>query len=116
MEILEKVAYMKGLAEGLGLDTKSKEGKLLKVMIAILDDVALELQDIRDEQGELEEGLDAVSDDLSDVETYLYEQDDEEDGDDEVYQTTCPNCEEDIFFDETILADGSIPPPPPRLS
>ncbi len=108
MEILEKVAYMKGLAEGLGLDTKSKEGKLLKVMIDILDDVALELQDIRDEQGELEEGLDAVSDDLSDVETYLYEQDDEEDGDDEVYQTTCPNCEEDIFFDETILADGSI--------
>ena len=108
MEILEKVAYMKGLAEGLGLDTKSKEGKLLKVMMDILDDVALELQDIRDEQGELEEGLDAVSDDLSDVETYLYEQDDEEDGDDEVYQTTCPNCEEDIFFDETILADGSI--------
>ena len=108
MEILEKVAYMKGLAEGLGMDGKSKEGKLLKVMIDILDDVALELQDIRDEQGELEEGLDAVSDDLSDVETYLYEQDDEEDGDDEVYQTTCPNCEEDIFFDETILADGSI--------
>lgn len=108
MEILEKVAYMKGLAEGLGLDTKSKEGKLLKVMIDILDDVALELQDIRDEQGELEEGLDAVSDDLSDVETYLYEQDEEDGGDDEVYQTTCPNCEEDIFFDESILADGSI--------
>lgn len=115
MEILEKVAYMKGLAEGLGLDTKSKEGKLLKVMIDILDDVALELQDIRDEQSELEEGLDAVSDDLSDVETYLYEQDDggedeEDDGDDdeEVYQTTCPNCEEDVFFDESVLAEGSV--------
>ena len=26
MEILEKVAYMKGLAEGLSLDTKTKEG------------------------------------------------------------------------------------------
>ena len=111
MEILEKVAYMKGLAEGLGLDTKSKEGKLLKVMMDILDDVALELQDIRDEQSDLEEGLDAVSDDLADVETYLYEEDDEEeeDGeDDDVYQTTCPNCEEEIFFDETILADGSV--------
>ncbi len=69
MEILEKVAYMKGLAEGLGLDTKSKEGKLLKVMMDILDDVALELQDIRSEQADLEEGLDAVSDDLADVET-----------------------------------------------
>ena len=112
MEILEKVAYMKGLAEGLGLDTKSKEGKLLKVIMDILDDMALELQDIHAEQGELEEGLDAVSDDLADVETYLYEMDGEydEDGDDdeEVYQTTCPNCQEDVFFDEDILADGSI--------
>lgn len=109
MEILEKVAYMKGLAEGLGLDTKSKEGKLLKVIMDILDDMALELQDIHAEQGELEEGLDAVSDDLADVETYLYEQDGEDDEDDgEVYQTTCPNCQEDVFFDEDILADGSI--------
>ncbi|MDE7261995.1 MAG: hypothetical protein K2N78_08075, partial [Oscillospiraceae bacterium] len=105
------VAYMNGLAEGLGLYTKSKEGKLLKVMMDILDDVALELQDIRDEQIDLEEGLDAVSDDLSDVETYLFEEDDGEDEDDEdgeVYQTTCPNCEEDIFFDESILAEGSV--------
>ena len=111
MEILEKVAYMKGLAEGIGLDVKSKEGKLLKVMMDILDDVALELQDIRDEQADLEEGLDAVSEDLADVESYLFDQeDDEEDDEDdeEVYQTTCPNCEEEIFFDETILEDGSV--------
>ena len=99
MEILEKVAYMKGLAEGIGLDVKSKEGKLLKVMMDILDDVALELQDIRDEQGDLEEGLDAVSEDLADVETYLFDlEDDEDEGeeDEEVYQTTCPNCEEEV--------------------
>ena len=115
MEILEKVAYMKGLAEGLGLDTKSKEGKLLTVMMDILDDIALELRDLSDGQGELEEALDAVSDDLSDVEGYLYEmdgeyeeEDDEEDEDGEVYATTCPNCEEEIFFDETILEDGGV--------
>ena len=109
MEILEKVAYMKGLAEGLGLDAKTKEGKLLKVIMDILDDMALELQDIHAEQGELEEGLDAVSDDLADVETYLYELDGEDEEDDEeVYQTTCPNCQEDVFFDEDILAEGSI--------
>ena len=112
MEILEKVAYMKGLAEGIGLDVKSKEGKLLKVMMDILDDVALELQDIHDEQADLEEGLDAVSEDLADVESFLFdmEDEDEEDGeeDGEVYQTTCPNCDEEIFFDEDILADGSV--------
>ena len=50
------------------------------------------------------------------MESYLYEMDgeyDEEDEDDEeedgeVYETTCPNCEEEIFFDETILADGCV--------
>lgn len=113
MDILEKVAYMKGLAEGLGLDTKSKEGKLFSVMMDILDDISLELADIREEQEELEEGLDAVSDDLNDVESYLYEDEDDEDeddeeDDDEVYATTCPNCEEEIFFDDTILEDGSV--------
>ena len=62
MEILEKVAYLKGLAEGLALDKESKEGKLIGVIIDLLDDMALEMQDLRDEQCEIEEGLDAVSD------------------------------------------------------
>ena len=115
MEILEKVAYMKGLAEGLSLDTKTKEGKLLTVMMDILEDMALEMEDIREEQADLEEGMDAISDDLSDVETYIYEMDGEYDEDDEdedfegeVYETTCPNCEEEILFDETILEDGYV--------
>ena len=113
MEILEKVAYMKGLAEGLSLDTKTKEGKLLTVMMDLLEDMALEMEDLREEQAELEEGMDAISDDLSDVETYLYEMDgeydeDDDDEDGEVYETTCPNCEEEILFDETILEDGCV--------
>ena len=115
MEILEKVAYLKGLAEGLGLDSKSKEGKILSVIIDVLDDMALEIRDIQEEQADLEEGLDAVSDDLSEVESYLYEEDeseedegDEEDGEEPVYETTCPNCEEEIFFDEDILSDGCV--------
>ena len=110
MEILEKVAYMKGLAEGLGLDGQTKEGKLLNVMMDILDDMALELQDMREGQIDLEEALDAVSDDLSDVESRVYEDEDEEEDeeDGEVYQPTCPSCEEEIFFDETILEDGGV--------
>ena len=120
MEILEKVAYLKGLAEGLGLDSKSKEGKLLSVIIDVLEDMALEIRDMQEEQAELEEGLDAVSDDLSEVESYLYEEEDEEDEDDEyddeededdaepVYETTCPNCGEEVFFDEDTLDEGCV--------
>ena len=113
MEILEKVAYLKGLAEGLGLDSKSKEGKLLSVIIDVLDDIALEIRDMQEDQADLEEGLDAVSDDLSEVESYLYEEDDEEEDEDEdeepIYETTCPNCGEDLVID-CVAVEPSAPP------
>lgn len=117
MEITEKVAYLKGLAEGMDLDTEKKIGKLLAAVIDVLDDVALELEDIKDEQAELAEGLDAVSDDLEDVENVVFDEwDEDEDGyyyddldeDEECYATTCPNCEETIYFDESVLEDGEV--------
>ena len=113
MEITEKVAYLKGLAEGMELNAEKKEGKLLLAIIDVLEDIALELSDIEDAQEELGEGLDAVSDDLEDVEDLLYGEDDEPEyelddlGEDEdCYATTCPTCEESIYFDESVLEDG----------
>ena len=83
MEITEKVAYLKGLAEGMELDTEKKEGKLLAAIIDVLDDIALELADMKNDQEELYDGLDAVSDDLEDVEDVVFGEDDEDDGFDE---------------------------------
>jgi len=118
MEITEKVAYLKGLADGLGLDPETKEGKILIAIIDVLDDMALELEDMKDLQEELAEGLDVVSEDLEDVEDIIYDDYDEDDEDDdedededeseECYVTTCPSCEEEIFFDETILEEGEV--------
>ena len=121
MEITEKVAYLKGLAEGLGLDKETKEGKIIAAMIDILDDIALELEDLGDGLEEVCDGLDAVSEDLEDVEDIVYdeydeddfdeEEDDEEEDDEEeeeCYATTCPNCEETVFFDEDVLNDGEV--------
>ena len=118
MEITEKVAYLKGLAEGMELNAEKKEGKLLLAIIDVLEDIALELSDIEDAQEELGEGLDAVSDDLEDVEDLLYGEDGEDDepayelddlGEDEdCYATTCPTCEEAIYFDESVLEDGEV--------
>ena len=71
MEISEKVAYLKGLAEGLALDTDTKEGKLIAAIIDVLDDMAEKFVDLEDELCDVEDGLDAVSDDLSDVEEAL---------------------------------------------
>ena len=118
MEITEKVAYLKGLLEGMELDTSKKEGKLLAAIIDILDDIALEIEDLKDYTDELAEGLDAVSDDLEDVEDVLFEDEDEDeydeedfdelDEDEDCYATTCPTCEEEIFFDESVLEEGEV--------
>ena len=106
MEITEKVAYLKGLMEGMKLDTESNEGKILSAMADILEDISLELEDLWDSQTELEDGLDVVSDDLEDVEDAVYGEDDDEDED--CYATTCPTCEETIYFDESVLEDGEV--------
>ena len=118
MGVSEKLAYLKGLAEGLALDSESKEGKLFAAVIDVLDEVSEELEELEDDLEDLEEelediedGLDAVSDDLSEVEELLYEleEDDDEDEDEEdCFMTTCPACEEEIFFDETVLEDGEV--------
>lgn len=117
MEIMEKVAYLKGMADGLELDTK--EGKLLTALIDALEDLALEVLDMKDTLDEVGDGLDVVSDDLEDVEKLVYGEDDEdEDEDDEYdgedgdpqdcYATACPTCGETIYFDEDILKDGEV--------
>ena len=83
MTTSEKVAYLKGLAEGLGFDKESKEGRILDAILDILEDVAHDIEDLEDNAYELGEAIDQVSDDLSDMEEFVYDLDDEDDDDDE---------------------------------
>ena len=111
MGISEKIAYLKGLMEGMNVDTESNEGKLFAAVVDVLDEIALEVEDLTDEVMELGDGLDVISDDLSDVEDIVYDDEDDDDEDDEeeeCYATTCPECEEEIFSDDTMLEDGEI--------
>ena len=114
MTISEKVAYLKGLAEGLDLDTeKSKEGKLISVMIGILEEVGLSLEDMEENALNLGEEIDALSDDLADVESIVYDDEDEmdedeEDYDDDWFEVECPTCEESLVIDDEALAEGFI--------
>ncbi len=117
MTISEKVAYIKGLAEGVKLDTESDEGKILSAIIELLGDICDEIDELDDAQIELAEQLDAVDEDLADVEELIYEDcedcdcncdDDDEYEDDEVYEVVCPNCNDIIYLDEEMLMDGRI--------
>ena len=111
MTISEKVAYLKGLAEGLDLDTaKSKEGKLISVMIGILEEIGLSIEDLEENALALGEEIDVLSDDLADVESVVFDEDenDEEDYDDDWFEVECPTCEEPLIIDDEALAEGFI--------
>ena len=129
MSIIKKVAYLKGLAEGQGIDPETKEGKLMSVIIDILSDMADELEDLDENMLDLAEEIDDLSDDLSDVEEYIFENDDDDDDDffgfgyedDEGHHNCefcgasfipdaveCPTCGEDIELSDEILSSGSV--------
>jgi len=108
--ISEKVAYLKGLAEGLDLDTaKSKEAKLISVMIGILEEVGLSIEDMEENVTSLGEEIDAVSDDLADVEKTVFGEDDEDDdADEDFFEVECPSCGADIEIDQDVLDAGVV--------
>lgn len=130
MTTSEKVAYLRGLSEGLGVDKDSKEGKILASIMDILGDLASDVEDLEANSWELGEAIDQVSDDLSDVEDMLFrdeddwdddfededdwddwddeDEDEDEDGEPVFYDVTCPACENTITIDEDVLDLGAI--------
>ena len=109
MTITEKVAYLKGLIEGLGLDKTTKEGKIIDAMADILDDLALTVADSCDQIDAIDEDLEALEECV--YEDFDFEGDDYDDlfGEDDdagEYEFECPNCHEVVFIDESVFDEG----------
>ena len=107
MTISEKSAYLKGLMDGLKLNTESDEGKMIAAIVDLLGDVTKRVTDI-------EETTIAISDELDwdDDEDELDGEDPEEgfdfgDENSTIYEVECA-CGEIIDFDEEVLEKGSI--------
>ena len=129
MTISEKSAYLKGLMDGLSLNTEADEGKMIAAIVDLLGDMAKRITDIEettiaisDELDEIEEDLDAIEDFIMDEDDYDDEDEDdswdgwdedEEEGfdfgdeDSTIYEVECA-CGEIINFDEETLEAGSI--------
>ncbi len=120
MTTIEKVAYIKGLMEGMKIDESSDNGKLFKLIVDILGELSNDVADIEDYVAELTEQVDAVDEDLNALEEDFYEEWDDEDDcdcdcdcgccdcDDEYYDVTCPSCGEEFVVDEVTLMDGGV--------
>ena len=133
MTISEKAAYLKGLMDGLNLDTDKAEGKMISAMVDLMGDMAKRLAGVEettiaisDELDEIEEDLDAIEDyilDEEDDDDFDFEDEDDYDFDDEeefedegfdfgdddsiIYEVKCA-CGNVINFDEETLEKGSI--------
>ena len=133
MTISEKAAYLKGLMDGLKLDTEKPEGQMISAIVDLLGDMTRRLADVEettinicDELDEIEEDLDAIEDFIMDDEDEDddwdddYEDDDDWDDDEDyeegfdfgdeettIYEVKC-TCGEVIDFDEETLEKGSM--------
>ena len=134
MTISEKSAYLKGLMDGLNLNTETNEGKMIAAIVDLLGDVTRRITDIEETTIAISAELDEIEEDLDAIEDYIldededfededddYDFDDEDDDDDDfddegfefgdedsiIYEVKC-TCGEIIDFDEETLEEGSI--------
>lgn len=113
MTVMERVAYLKGLFEGLDIDTEKKEGKLLAGMISAMEELAEAVTDLKQQNEELLDELDDVYDEISAVtEDFLAADDEDEDfaleAEEDLYQVICPTCGEVLYLNQDMLETGSI--------
>ena len=108
MELLEKVAYLKGMLNGMDLDSDKKETRLITAMIDVIDDLAASVTDLEEETNEMCELIDVLDEDLGEVEEAVFGDEDEDDFEEEMYEVTCPTCGEVLCVDEEMLDEGEM--------
>ena len=117
MTITERAAYIKGLAEGLGIDDSTKEGKIINALIGAIDDMSLTISDLESQIDELSEQVETIDEDLGSLEEDFYDldeecgcgcEDDEDDDylDGDLYEVCCPTCGDTVCIDSDMLEEG----------
>ena len=139
MTLNEKVAYIKGLSDGLELDTTKPEGKLIKALIDLCTDMAEEIEGLQCDVEDLHDYCEELDEDLGDVEEVLVDEDEDDEWDDEedewddeecdgdcdccemcgdceycddedYFEIVCPSCGETVCFDDSVNAEELLCP------
>ncbi len=111
---LEKLAYLKGLVDGLNLNDDKKDTKVIKYLMELLEDIVVDMDS-------LEQQVNEVDEDLGLIEQDLYEGDDDcccghdaapakqsKSKDELYYEVTCPTCGDTICLDEDLINVGEM--------
>lgn len=122
MNVSEKVAYIKGLVEGLDLDTNKKEVKVINAMLELLEEMADNMTEIEDAYDELCDRVETLEEDFSDLEDDYYgdyedidyddfdevEDENKNENTEQFYEVTCPSCNEKINLTEDVVLSGNM--------
>ncbi len=107
--MLEKVAYIKGLMQGMKLKDEDPYKELFVNIIDVLEDMAAAIADAEDNIIELDEYIQEIDDDLDAVECFLDEELDEDyEDEDDYYTIVCPTCGEEFSVDDEVAEIGKI--------
>ena len=111
MELKQKAAYIKGLADGLDYDKTTKEGKLIDALIGLCAEMADEITTLGSTVEYLDQYVSEVDEDLGDLEDVVFDDEDDYDDDDDDYDDydddeiddedcdgNCASCGEDCEF------------------
>ena len=114
MTISEKVAYIRGLYDGLGLDSeKSGEARILSEVLDVLRQIGSQMDSADASVDRLCEELDDLRDSVADLENAVFDEDDGDleeigDTDEDFFEVPCPSCGEDLVVDDEALAAGVV--------
>ena len=78
MDTTESLGYLKGLIEGLDLGDNKKETKVFSAIVDVLSNLVEDIDDMTDGVEMLADQVDAVDEDLADLEEYVYDDYDDE--------------------------------------
>jgi ribosomal protein S27E len=116
MKVKERIAYVRGLIEGsdfCGADTQART--IWENLLLICDELAETVEKLDTSQRETDEYVEAIDNDLADLESeiYGYDGDDDEDedsaaADEHLVEMECPRCGEEVCFEEDFLYDADV--------
>ena len=88
MTVVEKAAYLKGMADAFDIDAETREGRLWNALTDLLSQMAHEIEDLQRSDEDFADALDEIAEDLSYLEELTCDLDTPEDMD----GASCPSC------------------------
>ena len=118
--LTDRISYLQGLAEGMKLNPEKDSHKLILGILDVLGEVGASFEALAESHGELSEYVEAIDEDLADLEANLYDDENEDlakkEPDDDfegMIEYECPHCgakveidPDEVDFDEDSLCPG----------